>query len=308
MQRHTDETVDTSYEPFSREPEYIELNRLFIRDLTLRPGSTVLDLACGTGTLSGLILAELGGRVRIVGVDLSRRSLLLARADLDAACTGGSMPATTILVEGSADCLPVSSDSVDAVVMGNAIHYFHDPDHLFREIRRVLRPGGLFAFNTSFYAGTFVPGTEKFYEEWLKEAVKYLRGRDGEARRGGGPGIRRTRGQAPPAFSRRWQSPEEYLNALGRHGFGARSVNYRTVEMTQRAFETVGAYEGLAAVLLSGFPAAIASEALTRSVETALASVGLRAVPRHWLEVAVVDDRGNGPARGAEGNGADRSQ
>ena len=37
------ESIDTSYEPFSREPEYIEANRSFIRDLDLEQGRTLAE-------------------------------------------------------------------------------------------------------------------------------------------------------------------------------------------------------------------------------------------------------------------------
>ncbi|HEU4403587.1 MAG TPA: class I SAM-dependent methyltransferase [Candidatus Polarisedimenticolia bacterium] len=282
------EAIDTSYEPFSREPEYLDLNREFIRALALEGDLSVLDLACGTATLTGMILEELGRRVRVVGVDLSRRSLLIARADLGEACRFGDPGARVTLVEASGDRPPARPGSFDLVVIGNAIHCFPDRDRLLAEIRRALRPGGRFAFNTSFYAGTFVPGTERFYEEWLKEAVKRIRARDQEERRAGRPGIPRTRGRGAVAFSRPWLSPRQYGEELERHGFRVTRVHERTVMMSRRAFETVGAYEGMAAVLLSGYPVALACEALTLSVPAGLRATGLTEVPRHWLEMEAV--------------------
>jgi len=89
-----DEAIDTSYEPFSREPEYIEANRAFIRTLTLTPGMRILDLACGTGTMTDLLLEKISGGAhvpspvrkgpspRVIGIDLSRESLLLAQTHL----------------------------------------------------------------------------------------------------------------------------------------------------------------------------------------------------------------------------------
>lgn len=285
----TTETIDTSYEPFSREPEYIDLNRAFIRGLGLQPGARVLDLACGTGTLIEILLQELRGEASVVGVDLSRRSLMLAREDLGAACHGSDgRPARVVLIEATADRPPVEDGAFDAVLMGNAIHCFPDLELLFSEVRRVLRPGGLFAFNSSFYAGTFVPGTEVFYDEWLKESVRWLKRRDAEERRAGRPGIPRKRGTVGAAFSRRWLNADEYAERLARHGLRARRLERRTVVMSRRAFETVGAYEGMAAVLLSGYPVALACEALTRSVGAGLHAAGLTEVPRYWLEMDAI--------------------
>ena len=110
----------------------------------------------------------------VVGVDLSRTSLAQARRRLLGQGAVPERAARVRLVAATADHLPVRDRSADAVLMGNAIHYFKNPGRLLDEIHRVLRPGGLFAFNTSFYAGTFLPGTERFYEEWVKEAVKFI--------------------------------------------------------------------------------------------------------------------------------------
>jgi len=70
--------VITSYEPFSQQPEYIEANREFLQSLPLDSVRQVLDLACGTGTLSELLL-ELQPLVGIVGLDISKESLEIAR-------------------------------------------------------------------------------------------------------------------------------------------------------------------------------------------------------------------------------------
>lgn len=278
------EAIDTSYEPFSHEPEYVELNKSFLEALELEGPLRVLDLACGTCTLTSLLLDQVDRQATIVGIDLSRRSLELARSEL------GELepPARVDLVEATADRLPVTAHLADLVIMGNAIHCLPDLDVFLDEVARALKPGGIFAFNSSFYAGTFVPGTERFYDEWMKEAARYVLQRDRELKSAGLPGVRRLKGRAGPAFSRRWLSPAEFRALLERHGFEVFHLAERTVMMSRRAFETVGAYEGLAAVLLSGYPVDLACEALTRSVVSGLDKVGLTEVPRYWLEVAAV--------------------
>jgi ubiquinone/menaquinone biosynthesis C-methylase UbiE len=287
-------TLDTSYEPFSREPSYVELNREFVRSLGLGAGLSVLDLACGTGTMIELLLDELGGGAGIIGVDLSKDSLAHARRRLVAGPAARSPKAAVRLVNASADRLPVRDASADVVLMGNAIHYFKDQGPLLDEVRRVLRASGLFAFNTSFYAGTFLPGTERFYEEWVKEALKYILRWDAEERRLGRPGVTRARGCGEASFSRRWPSPDEYAAVLERRGFAIRSVKQRTATMTRSSLEAIGAYEGCAAALLSGYPTALAGEALALSVAPVLEATGRQTVPRQWLEIAAVKNGGDG--------------
>jgi len=278
------ERLDTSYERFSHEPEYVELNRSFLAMLELRGPLVVLDLACGTGTLTRLLLDQVGGRAKVVGIDLSRRSLDLARVEL----RDVSPPTRVDLIEATADRLPVASQVADLVIMGNAVHCIADLGSFIDEVSRVLRPGGTFAFNSSFYAGTFVPGTETFYDEWMKEAARYVQRKDQELRQAGGPGIRRERGRARPAFSRPWLTPAQFRQALEDHGFEVKRVGQSTIMMSRQAFESVGAYEGLASVLMSGYPVDLACEALTRSVASGLETAGLTEVPRYWLEVSAV--------------------
>jgi len=284
--------MDTSYEPFSHEPEYIDLNRQFIESIGWDGSRRVLDVACGTGTLTEFVLYMLQRQfaavdTRIICVDISRESLQLASEhflSLDLPLSK-MLADAVIFVQGSATCLPIQDQIVDAVVMGNAIHIFGEKEVLLNEIGRVLRPGGIFGFNSSFYAGTFAPGTERFYTEWMKEAIAYIKRKDLERRQANLDTITRKRGLAARAFSRPWLSPDDYTHLLDRCGFDVKSVNQRTVHMGQRSFESVGAYAGLATVLLSGYPAAIACEALEQAVGPALTSVQISLVPRFWLEI-----------------------
>jgi ubiquinone/menaquinone biosynthesis C-methylase UbiE len=297
-----DEALDASFEPFSREPEYVEVNRPLARGLPLAASTAILDLACGTGALTGLVLEELdrpqSGRravagmsapaVRVVGVDLSWEALGLARRHLEAISPSGERVA---LLQASCDRLPLADQTMDAALMANAIQLFDDKDRLLREVGRVLRPGGAFAFNTSFYAGAYLPGTEGFYLTWVEEALRYVIRKDMELRRQGRRGIPRQKGAAPPAFSRRWLSRAEYEELLRRNGFRVTSIADRVVNLTRHSLEAIGGYAGLASVLLSGYPSGLACEALQRSAGPALEAAQLANVPRGWLECIAVKDR-----------------
>ena len=290
--------IDTSYEPFSRQPEYIEVNRGFIQSLPLQASHHILDLACGTGTLADLIVDFFPAR-EIVGLDLDRESLLLAGKhfrDLGLMGDDGSKAAThgptvrpkMLFLQGTADCLPLKDQSVEAVLMGNSIHNLPDQDSLLREIHRVLKPRGIFAFNTSFFAGTFPPGTENLYHEWLKLSLGYIQAKDEERRRQGLAGIKRQRGTSHRAFSKQWPTPAEFTQLLLRHHLEVTWFCHRTIKMNQSSLETVGAYAGLACVLLSGFPVELACEALEASAGPAFEAIGLTEVRRLWLEVVAI--------------------
>ncbi len=283
--------VNMTYEPFSREPEYVEANRAFVGTLPLAGVEVLLDLACGTGVMTDLLAMACPRLERVLGLDLSLESMLIALRHFRDTGALARRGIRLQLLQGTADLLPVAGRSMDAVVMGNSIHMLPDEGRLLAEINRVLRPGGLFAFNSSFYAGTMPPGTEKVHHEWVKQAAVYMMDRDRELRRQGKPGIRRKRGTAKKAFSKPWLSIDDWKRVLRERGFRIEGINERTVLMNQRCFETIGAYAGLAEVLFSGYPVQLASEALQETAGPALAAVGMTEVPRLWLEVAAVKER-----------------
>lgn len=94
--------------------------------LGLPSGSLVLDLACGTGDLSRTA-AERG--LVPVGMDLSF-GMLKASHDTGPLC------------QGDASEMPLRTGSVDGIVCGYALRNFTDLDAAFKEMARVLRPGG----------------------------------------------------------------------------------------------------------------------------------------------------------------------
>ena len=154
---------------------------------------------------------------------------------------------------------------------------------MLRGIRRVLAPGGVFAFNSSFYAGSQAPGTDRFYQLWWKAAYRYLRDRNAELVAQGLAGIKRTRGTT--ARGRPWISRDEWIELLQRCGFAIDRVHERTIMYNRETFETVGAYSGMAKAMASGYPVDLACEALVHAVEPAMREAGVDEMPRLWLEV-----------------------
>ncbi len=169
-------------------PRYDLLNRLLtfrldvrwrrrtVRDLDLPTGSTVLDLACGTGDLCRDL--DSAGH-RPVGMDLSWGMLVAARTDAP-------------LVHADALRLPAPSGTVDGVTCGFALRNLAALEPFFAELARVLRPGGriallevdrprnpLLRFGHSVYFGRVVPFvggllSDRSAYRYLPRSVVYL--------------------------------------------------------------------------------------------------------------------------------------
>jgi len=101
-------------------------------------GKTVVDLGCGDG-LNTIILASLGARV--LSVDISGKSLELTRRRAIANGVDGRVA----LLHSDAAAIPIDAGSADAV-FGAAILRHVDPIRAARQIRRVLKPGGVAVF------------------------------------------------------------------------------------------------------------------------------------------------------------------
>lgn len=289
------QAVSLTYEPFSLQPEYVEANRGFVGRQRFDGMNRMLDLACGNGVVSELLAANApGAHLHGVDYDPVQIDLIANRfSDLGYAVRRGfdltddrvgGRPVATFGV-ASADDVPFPDASFDCVTIANAIHMLPDKGKLLTTVRRLLKPGGVFGFNSAFYAGTLADGTQGFYAEWMKEAFLYIEGVNARLQSEGKPKLKRIRGTSHKAFQNRWYSRHEWIDLLAQNGLVAHDVNERVVRLDSRCFAAIGAYGGFADVLMSGYPVEIASEALQATVDAALARVDAVIVPRHWLEV-----------------------
>jgi len=101
-------------------------------------GKDVLEFGCGAAEWS-LALSRLGARV--TGIDLSKEQLVFAR---EAASAAG---VDLQLVCGNAEDTPFEDASFDVVFCDHGAMTYADPRRTVPEVSRLLRPGGLFAFN-----------------------------------------------------------------------------------------------------------------------------------------------------------------
>jgi phosphoethanolamine N-methyltransferase len=147
-------------------------------------GREVLDIGCGSGGVT-LHLAQRHGAARVVGFDVEAPVIEHARRRAAARGLGDRVR----FVHGAPGPLPFPDESFDLVFSKDALLHVPDKDALFRDIFRLLRPGGWFA------------------------ASDWMIGHDGP------PSPEMSAYVAAEGLSFRMASPGRYLEAMRRAGF-----------------------------------------------------------------------------------------
>ncbi len=177
--RHMFDTISPRYDMVNRIMTFrldVAWRRKTIKALGLPVGSTILDLAAGTGDFC----RELEGRgFRPIGMDLSFGMLSHARTEAP-------------LVQCDALRLPVADGAVDGITCGFALRNFTELGSFFDELGRVTRVGGRIAlvdacspenpimkFGHGLYFGKVVPAiggllSDKSAYRYLPKSLAYL--------------------------------------------------------------------------------------------------------------------------------------
>jgi len=121
------------------------LTDLVLQHFRVPPKARILDVGCGIGAPAFRLIRDSGASV--TGISISRSEI--AKANAMAASLGWADRAT--FVEASALDIPFDDGSLDGVLAFQSLMHMPDRDHAFKEISRVLKPGGAFTA-TDFYS------------------------------------------------------------------------------------------------------------------------------------------------------------
>jgi SAM-dependent methyltransferase len=133
------ESQAARFDHFAREVfknVYPLLAEQILGDYDIRDG-LCLDLGCGPGYL-GIELAE-RSNLRVIGVDIDPNAVLIARANSSRRNLGTRVTAE----EGDVHKLRFADGSADLIVSRGSFAFWDHPAKAFREIQRVLKPGGV---------------------------------------------------------------------------------------------------------------------------------------------------------------------
>ena len=104
----------------------------------IEPGEIVLDIGCGAGMDLLLAARRASPSGHAIGVDMTISMIELAKRG----ALKTDLWHNTEVRRGMAEELPVASESVDVVISNGVLNLSPDKDRAFREVYRVLRPGG----------------------------------------------------------------------------------------------------------------------------------------------------------------------
>ena len=150
----------------------VTFKRKLIQQANIQPGMKVLDLGCGTGTLT-IMLKQSVPQAKVIGLDGDNEVLTIARSKAIQAGVDIQWE------QGLAFRLPYPDNSFDRVVSSLVFHHLVSVDKVrtFQEIYRVLRPGGEFHMVDFGPPHNLYERALTLFDRWLEEAEDNAKGR-----------------------------------------------------------------------------------------------------------------------------------
>lgn len=264
---------DFSFSAFSNLPFYRQINARLLDLAEIGTHRRIVDLGCGTGGVTKLILERLQSAkdTVIYAVDHSASALRDAVAEL-----GGRKDAVIRFVQSPVqNLMNAVTDDVDAVVYCNSIHYVPDKQTLLAQIREKLTPNGLLAINTSFYDGSHPPESEDFYRRWLMRSLRILK---------------REYNMKPDSSlkveSRQHLTKEEYEELLIGSGFTIVKSEVSDIDVPESGWFHISGFRDWIEGVMPGVPLEVGKEALQKGLRQVFEERGLVTVPRRWLSIS----------------------
>lgn len=254
----------------TQRPMYQVCPRWLIEHCNIGTRSTVIDLGCGSGIVTQMLLERFkdAPEFRVIAIDPSEWELSIARSRI-------RDPRVTFIRGRAQEAQSVVKGDVDAILLCNVLHQVPlvERRSVLEGAFHLVRPGGLVGANTLFYGGGVDAATRGFYLRWIAEVRDYLARANGAWR---------PPNQTPVALQH--LTPEEHRELL-------QSVGFQDVHIEELQFDwRIEDWEALSkySVFIQGacspdIDLALGSRALIEGARAAYRTLGLETVRRGWL-------------------------
>ncbi len=260
-----------NFDSFSNLDWYKNVNSNLLDLADLNSSNKIIDLGCGNGGITEMILSKVKdvSNIVIFAVDSSSSAISLALKRFS-----NRKDVIINYIQSEAQNLHENiKEKVDTVVYCNSIHYVEEKDKVLQHIGNGLEKGGKFAFNTSFFDGSHPKETEAFLRKWMLKSLRLLRSEYN---------LKPVKSKVQ---SRIQLTPENYENLLLNNGFKVKEKNIENVHVPLDGWYEISSFKDWIEGVLPGIPLDIGKKVLQETVESLFKDLNIKTLDRKWLSI-----------------------
>ena len=260
-----------NFDSFSNLDWYKNVNSNLLDLADLNSSNKIIDLGCGNGGITEMILSKVKdvSNIVIFAVDSSSSAISLALKRFS-----NRKDVIINYIQSEAQNLHENiKEKVDTVVYCNSIHYVEEKDKVLQHIGNGLEKGGKFAFNTSFFDGSHPKETEAFLRKWMLKSLRLLRSEYN---------LKPIKSKVQ---SRIQLTPENYENLLLNNGFKVKEKNIENVHVPLDGWYEISSFKDWIEGVLPGIPLDIGKKVLQETVESLFKELNIKTLDRKWLSI-----------------------
>ena len=260
-----------NFDSFSNLDWYKNVNSNLLDLADLNSSNKIIDLGCGNGGITEMILSKVKdvSNIVIFAVDSSSSAISLALKRFS-----NRKDVIINYIQSEAQNLHENiKEKVDTVVYCNSIHYVEEKDKVLQHIGNGLEKGGKFAFNTSFFDGSHPKETEAFLRKWMLKSLRLLRSEYN---------LKPVKSKVQ---SRIQLTPENYENLLLNNGFKVKEKNIENVHVPSDGWYEISSFKDWIEGVLPGIPLDIGKKVLQETVESLFKELNIKTLDRKWLSI-----------------------